>query len=475
MSAWTKVTGEMALEEYEALECQREENKNATDTNLIREEDNMYEDTLQFGAQVAAPTNPTPINVMSDSGFKEMSIDDLATVLDSTIKHDYYNKVIVFLAMLTAYTEEDQLNVCLLGQSSSGKTYLAQEVAKYFPKEDVREYAEVSPTAFKHANPTIDEETGEKYIDLERIIMLFTEMPYPQLLSNLRPLLSHDKKNIEFLTTDRAGAGGNRAKQTIMRGFPTVIFCSAYTRLDEQEATRCILLSPEVSAEKVKAGVELANEKAADRSRYSEKVAADPARQELVARIEYIKGLHINSVIIKDPDEVLQRFRGINSMQQSRSQRDIAHLNSLIKAVAMLNAANRLDDSGNVIANSEDIETGIRLWQNISETQSLGIPPAVHDFLTQFIIPCYQESMGGFSDMMSEDGITHDQLAAYYYAQTNTSMNADTVKKQYLPALQAAGLITLGKGVNDRRKVIIKPVGLSEKIGAGSTLEVGTY
>ena len=197
-----------------------------------------------------------------------MTLDELADILDSTIKNDRDVKKILLLAMLSMYTEADQMNVCLLGQSSSGKTYMAQEVAKYFPEEDVAEYAEVSPTAFKHMSPKTDAETGKEYVDCERRTLMFTEMPHPGLLSNLRPILSHDKKEVEFLTTDRGKTGGNVAKQTIIRGFPTVVFCSAYTRLNEQEVTRCLLLSPEVSDEKLEASVELTGKRVADPEAY---------------------------------------------------------------------------------------------------------------------------------------------------------------------------------------------------------------
>lgn len=386
---------------------------------------------------------------VNDSDLDEMSLDQLADILDETIKCDRYNKCILFSGMLTTYTEQDQLNICLLGQSSSGKTYLAQEVAKYFPEEDIKEYAEVSPTAFKHMSPTIDEETGKEYVDLERKIMLFTEMPHPALLANLRPLLSHDRKEIEFLTTDKGKTGGNTAKSSVIRGFPSVIFCSAYTKLDEQEATRCLLLSPEISSEKVTAGVELTSQRLADLDTYKAKLALSPTRQSLMRRVKYIKSLNINSVIIKNPDEVLERFKKQlpNKTMQPRCQRDIAHIYSLIKAAAMLNAKNRIDENGNVIVKQQDIDAGFKLWEMIGKTQVLGVPPAVYDFYSRFILPAYRKIMteGGLREIngVLTDGISNQEILTYYYEQTGATYNNDTFRKQIIPPLQVANLIQI--------------------------------
>ena len=390
---------------------------------------------------------------------EEMSLDDLADVLDATIKYDREVKRILFLALLLMYTESDQINVCLLGQSSSGKTYMAQEVAKYFPEEDITEYAEVSPTAFKHMSPKIDSETGKEYVDCERRTLMFTEMPHPGLLANLRPILSHDRKEVEFLTTDRGKTGGNVAKKTIIRGFPSVVFCSAYTRLNEQEVTRCLLLSPEVSDEKLEAGVKLTGERVADPEAYKLKVESNEARQQLKQRVKYIKNLHVNSVIIKDYSKVLAKFKELNPRLAPRSQRDIAHLSSLIKAVAMLNAPQRMDASGNIIANDSDIEAGFKLWKSICKTQMIGVPPATYDFYERFILPAYEKSKETKKNgpLPQDDGVTHDEISQYYYDTMGIFFSRDTLRKQIIPTLQAANVISLEKSQLDGRKWLIKP------------------
>jgi aspartate carbamoyltransferase regulatory subunit len=81
---------------------------------------------------------------------KELTVDDLVSILGSTVKHDNENKAITFLVMLLTYTEEDQINLGFLAESSTGKSYIPLELSWYFPEEDVIKLGYASPTAFFH-------------------------------------------------------------------------------------------------------------------------------------------------------------------------------------------------------------------------------------------------------------------------------------------------------------------------------------
>lgn len=396
-------------------------------------------------------------NSNSEAGFEEMSLGELSSILDSTIVCDDTNKSILFLGMLTTYTDGDQLTICLLGQSSSGKTYLAQEIAKYFPKEDVRQYASMSPTAFKYAEGKIGED-GKTYIDLERKILLFTEMPHPHLLENLRSVLSHDE-HPEYVTTDVSSGGSRKARSAVIKGYPTVIFCSANTRMNEQEATRAILLSPETSAEKVKGATALAIMRRANPKKYDEALNNNEARVRLKQRVEYIKSLGIHSVIIPDPEKVSQKFYSITKTLAPRNQRDIGYLASIIKAVAMLNADSRMDENRNVIANDSDIEEGFRLWEAIAETQGSGITPAAQEFYKNYVVPAYiEKKKSGFVDV-EDDGVTLNEILSYCRSvEGKIPANLFTIQKEFLPAMEESSLIVKSACARDHRMKLFKPL-----------------
>ncbi len=399
--------------------------------------------------------------LIDTSDFTEMTIADLGAILSQTIVKDEENKCILFLGMLSAYTEQDQLNIFLNGPSSSGKTYLATEVAKYFPLDDIEQYASASPTAFIHRKPKIDPKTGQSYVDCERKILIFLELPHHKLQANLRPLLSHDEKEIKFLTTDKNKRGGNDTKETVLRGFSATVFCSASMHMDEQEATRAILLSPDVNQEKLNAGIRLSALRNAHPEQYMQQIEANPARQLLKQRVRAIKRLRVNSVIIPNPEQVLNQFKVLTKNPKPRHQRDIAHLESLIKSVALLNAWSRLDEHNNVIANTDDIKQALDLWKVVSASQELGIPPYAHNFYKSFIVPAFNEKNDARNpDLLQQTGaigLTRRELCKKHFELTGQMPNEDSLRKNILPTLEAAGLIVQEKDPTNGKQVLIYP------------------
>jgi len=388
------------------------------------------------------------------ASIEEMTIEELADILNSTIKFDDANKCIVFLGMLTAYTESDQLNIYLTGPSSSGKTHIANEVSYYFPAEDVDPLAEVSPTAFKHQEQTIDPETGEKYVDCERKILLFTELPHHELQKNLRPLLSHDSKMIKSMTTDKNKSGSLGTKTVHIRGFAATIFCSTSNYMDEQERTRALLLSPDTTHEKIKVAKEMANERSADPKKFQAMIDADDKRRNLQDRIRYVKSLHIDTVIIPNKDKVLQMFDETSRRVLPRQPRDIVHLNSLIKAVALLNAHSRIDESGQVIANDADIEAAIELWRKINTSQELGVTPYIENFYRAYMLTPYNEKL---LNNVNTQGISREEVKREYFNVHGTPLNDDGFRKDIIPALKVADIIDEVDDPNDKRKKLILP------------------
>ena len=184
--------------------------------------------------------------------FKQLNIEDLKKILGLTIKKDETNKVTTFLCQLSAFTENAQFNISYNAPSSTGKSYIPTEIAKLFPQDDLIAIGYCSPTAFFHDIGEIDKRRkGQIIVDLSRRILIFLDQPHTQLLERLRPLFSHDKKEIHIKITDKSQRQGLRTKNVILRGFPAVVFCTAGLKVDEQESTRFLLLSPETNQGKV--------------------------------------------------------------------------------------------------------------------------------------------------------------------------------------------------------------------------------
>ncbi|MBQ1387501.1 toprim domain-containing protein [Candidatus Saccharibacteria bacterium] len=383
--------------------------------------------------------------------FKEMGLEELDNILSSTIVSDRFAKCIVFLAMLTTYTENDQMNIYLIGPSASGKTHIMQEVAKYFPEEDIEMIAQASPTAFKHRKPIIDPENGKTYVDLERKLLLLQDVQNTALMETLRPLMSHDKKETLYLTTDRGKKSEFSCKESIIRGFATFIICSANSKMDEQESTRAIVLSPEVTKEKVKAVKEMVNRRVANPKEYEEKLVKNKGRQNLMERVRYIKSLKIESVIIPNPDLTLTAFNQISNKNQAGEQRDIAHFNSLVKAAAMLNAARRMDDYGNIIVKEEDIDIAVELWSSVSKSAETGLPLYIYDFYRNYVLAAYKDKNNG-------TGITRMEICEKYFSIHREALDDYKLRKEIIPTLKLAKAIKEVVNESDKKTKLIIPL-----------------
>ena len=390
------------------------------------------------------------------SDFAEMGIDDLIDVLNLTIRYDDMNKVILFLAMLSTYTEEDQMNVFLNAKSSSGKTYLVSEVAKLFPKIDVKKYARVSPTAFYYDIDSMSvDEAGENVLDLKKKILIFLDQIDTHLQEMLRPFMSHDDKKLPFMLTNRNKSGTNAASKGYILGFSSTFFCSANMRMDEQEGTRAILLSPEISQEKIEAGIDLVQDSSGNTSEYNAKIANNLARKNLIKRIGFIRDLNIQHIILPKELNVGERFKAtLPKKKQARNQRDARQFNSLIKTHALLNAMHREVRGNDIVANEQDVQAGLRIWEFLGRSQSFGVPPQTLDFYDQFIIPAFRKKNPSGKTF---DGITIKELSVFYQINAGETLNQELLRKQYLPVLEDAGLINCIKDPNDKRQQLIVP------------------
>jgi hypothetical protein len=421
---------------------------------------------------------------------KKLTVEDVIDVLGSTVKHDDQNKAITFLSMLLTYTDEDQINIGFLAESSSGKSYVPLELSNYFPSEDIIKLGYASPTAFFHDygtlmlkeglpvnfemkpskekvkedlefekdNPSREDVEiayrrkmrewrellkGSYYlVDLHQKILIFLDMPHDLLLQRLRSLLSHDDNLIALKITDRKEKGGLRTKTVVVKGFPTVIFCSAKFTLADQEKTRLLLLSPEISQEKLRESIALRIEKEADREAFQKRLMEDPKRQMLIERVKKIKEAKIGNIVI--PEEyrefIYRKFEEDHKFLAPRHQRDISRLLALIKAHALLNFMHRKRVNSNIIIEREDVEAGFQLYYAISEANELGLPPEIFR-IYMHLKPCLEDK---------ENGINRKEFQQWYYNTYHKVIGRDRAS-DILKILDGAGLIVEQPDPLDKR------------------------
>lgn len=388
--------------------------------------------------------------------FPPLSSQELLKILGLTIKKDEENKLVTFLCQLSAYTETAQFNISFNAPSSTGKSYIPVEISSLFPKEDVIKIGYCSPTAFFHNHGQYVKDLDGYIVDLSRRILIFLDQPHTLLLQHLRPFLSHDEKEISIKITDKKQKFGIKTKNIILRGFSAVIFCTAGLKIDEQETTRFLLLSPETDKEKIREAIFEKIKKETNPDIYVSALENQPERQELKKRIQAIKEQLITDIKIAYPQKIEESFFQKNRILKPRHMRDIGRLIDLVKAFALLNLWHRERCGSIITANEEDINEALKIWNVISESQDYNLPPYVYGLYREVIIPAYKDSQGL--------GITRQEIMRKHYLIYSRPLADWQLRQQILPMLETAGLIIQEPDREDKRRIIIYPANSIENI-----------
>lgn len=421
------------------------------------------EEDLKFDLDLAAKLGVEPKEILL-ARFREIqrptTLEEVADILGSTIRHDRATKLILFSAGILTFTEEDQINILMSGESAGGKSYNALEVASYFPSEILRTIATASPTAFFHEYGVWDDDRKVHRVDLKQKILIFLDQPHYTLMERLRPLLSHDRRELLYKITDKSKRGALRTKNVILEGFPTVVFCAAKLSLDEQERTRVFILSPETGPEKLDEALRLAIARVGDREEFNRWVESHPRRRWLKSRIDAIRNASVKNVIIEDQEAIYKKFRESHPRLAPRHQRDLPRILSLIKAHALLNwRCRESTDRGTIVANEEDVEAGFWLYGLIAKPNELGLSPQVYEIYESVIKPNFDV----------ERRLRKEEISRFYIEKYGRPLSWKRLELEILPALEASGLISLQPDPDDKRRILVCP----PDIGQISQGEVG--
>ena len=438
------------------------------------------------------------------SPFGEITISRINKTLETTIKKDETAKGITLLAMLNAQTDEDQFNVMFSASSSTGKSYIPNELAAYFPTSEVIRYSGASATSLYHEKgieviqikkdefvsvgkrrreleqrvkrlevkkerSQFEEGRLEEYqekldrlqsevkilVDFEGKILIFQDQPNSQLLIKIRPFLSHDSKYLDSPITDATGHGGHRTKHVILKGYASVFFCTVAFSLDEQEANRVFVLSPETTFKKINEGLALLDEKLSDRQRFRMVLETNIDRRALMFRVELIRASGVRRVTAKK-NAVLQPFKELHTTVGPRAFRDLGRLYSLVYGHALLNVFNRERISDTTIrASIIDIAEAIKLYKPVIEAIERNLSPELLDFLTEVVIPAYQKK-NEKKEEREQLGLSYYALIRSYERKYGRSITYDKLKS-WMKTLVISGAVIEDRDPSDRRTSLYSP------------------
>jgi len=233
--------------------------------------------------------------------------------------------------------------------------------------------------------------------------------------------------------------------------------------MDEQDTTRLILLSPEVSQEKFREAVYLKILKEADEEAFREYVEGNPKRKALRERIRKIAQLNVKRIIIPEPEKIAERFISTRKTLKPRHSRDAGRIASLIKTLALLNYSHRrMEKEGDgvvIYASEADIDNAFKLWDEISEPQEYNLSPFLLQFFKKVVEPIAKEKLQNNASVL---GATKLEICRRFLEIFGRPLNRVVLERDILPALESSGLISIEPHPEDRRKVVVIPTTIKE-------------
>ena len=153
-------------------------------------------------------------------------------------------------------------------------------------------------------------------------------------------------------------------------------------------------------------------------------------------------------------------------MLKPRHQRDIKRLSSLIKSFALINLWWREKSGTTITANEDDIEQAFKIWDAISVSQELNLPPYIYNLYQEVILKVWKDKNSnrneGFEEVTGTLGLSRQEVLQKHFEVYGRMLDTNQLRQQILPMLETAGLIVQEIDPNgDKRKMLIYPTALT--------------
>ncbi|MFZ8848079.1 MAG: hypothetical protein ACO2O4_02450 [Minisyncoccia bacterium] len=382
-----------------------------------------------------------------------IGVKEITGFLEPIIKKDNIAKVVAFLVQFSTYLPDDQLNLIIASLSSTGKSHILLNIAKLFPDEDVLILGYSSPKAFFHELGEFDREKKKIIINLERKNLIFQDQPHPELLAKLRPILSHDKKETEIKITDKSQKGGNLTKTVLIRGFPAVSFATTYLKLDDQEITRALIISPEISQEKIEESIKLSIKEKVDSDFHKILENAEGLkilRERILGFREISREIKsVEFIDFKDNEDLLMGlFKLRNDNFAPKDMRNVKKFMALAECFTGLNYVFDRVVGDVLLVRKEDVMEAVKVWKEIGKYQEIGIMPFAIEVYYKVILPLHKDGLV----------LTKKVIMKGIKEKFSASIQLWYLEQQVLPALESGGFISIEKNPQDKRQIIVIPL-----------------
>lgn len=368
---------------------------------------------------------------------------------------------IVFLTGISAYST-NPINLFLKGPSSIGKSWIPTKALTFFPEEDVWFLGGLSPTALVHDYGYWDEKQKKYVVELQGKILVFLEAPHPDTFARLRPILSHDKWEIQYKFTSKTRKGQLKTETVHLRGWPATIWATTSEKWLEEMVTRSLTATPEVSPDKFRKAIK----------RSGKEYAYPWFFQNPSDLTEYKTVMEDFSRILPKYHVVLPYGEVLGEIYPatfSRDMRDFNKLISLIQQHTMLHLFYRprieeklYNEKMLVLATLKDFDEALKLFRAVVETTRLGISETLLKFFQEIICPIYEKYRkveSGEEPLEPDKSLTqivptYDNIIKVMIERYGSARSRVTIKG-WIQTLAEVGLVDEQEDPTDKRRKMV--------------------
>lgn len=472
----------------------------------------------------------TAMAKMKSSGKRPIEL--IEDYLNTKVKNDPLLVKQLLRIYFSAYTNEP-INAGLLAPSSEGKTYATVEVAEIFPKEDVISIGRMSPTALIHAHGVLVDgngdplkerleklrldifnaeadkdkksaielkqimidmiETARTEVDLTHKILLFLDNPKPETYETLKPIMSHDKKEIIYRTTKSDGS--LKVKETVIKGWPAVIVCSAKNEAQNEVwaeiVTREVILSPNTDITKYHAANKLTSQKMGLPSMFTinndEKNIIKFYVEQLCSLLKRLSVDGNNAVFNLFAEKMADLF----PHNEGITMRHFKRLMSFVNIETLINAHSNMkieykhygkkEKQIFIITSLKSIKDGINILGDIST-----VPPEKIKFYNEIFVPLIkeeysiQETIGDddqqqilqqtqFKLDTDSQTLTANNIAEKYIKVFHKPITPKQIQENYLKPLTDEGILDYSLNPNNKKQFLYF---ISSKLSVNNIQEI---
>jgi hypothetical protein len=137
-----------------------------------------------------------------------------------------------------------------------------------------------------------------------------------------------------------------------------------------------------------------------------------------------------------------------------------------------LNLWFREREGSTIIANEDDIKEAFKVWDKISESQELNLPPYIYKLYQEIILLAWEDKSQG----LTTTGLSRQEIMKKHFNVYGRTLPDWMLRQEIIPMLENAGLISQEADPNDKRKMLIYPTAaldsLESKNNSESSLRV---